>query len=521
VARYQPVTYADWTTIIGSIVAANLEITDQFGNPITPNFRVGGVLYTLEQIFALCFDAIENRLALVDTAHRISTAVGDDLDEFGLLMSKPRTGNTQARVPIKYVRNGGTGPAVTIPTDDTLLARDSTGQDTIQLTTAQDPSQPDGVSAILPVNGASVWGWATAVNPGVAGNIGAGTVDVLTGTIPGIDQVGNPPILDANVPAPTATVVGTPGTQSLLYAIVVNGMTGRTLTGPTASMTTAPNAMSGINYVHLTWASVIDAVSYDVLKRPVASLTWTLLGNVTTTALDDQGQATQAYLVPASNTTNQGIGGLNKEDDTPYRARIPLALSETASSTASAIVGAVEDLSGVRSAFLHDPVAGGSSPKPGTLTVQVVAASSPIPTGVGTLGDEIDQAIAKTKAAGIYVTWSELLPIQLTISYTLTVQSGSAATIGAALGDVNAAILAYFNTLSPGDTARISHILQAMLNALESNDTVIAGGADAAVTACAITDGVTIWTMQDVPAPSSTSLLGTTSGSITAGIVGG
>ncbi len=115
-----------------------------------------------------------------------------------------------------------------------------------------------------------------------------------------------------NPNAPTCTVVGTPGTTHVKYAVQgqdYNG--GVTLVSSDCSLTTAPNTLSGTNYVQVQWGSGqnYDGVQYwYVVKNDntavlsngtpytaYASGVWTLL---------DQGQYTfTSYTAPSRNST--------------------------------------------------------------------------------------------------------------------------------------------------------------------------------------------------------------------------
>ena len=93
------------------------------------------------------------------------------------------------------------------------------------------------------------------------------------------------------------------GTTAYTYYIVARNANGATVPSPAGTTATGNAVLSATNYNALSWAAVLNAVSYDVLKGTTA----TLLANVTTTSLNDTGQATGAYTPNTANTTGGNL----------------------------------------------------------------------------------------------------------------------------------------------------------------------------------------------------------------------
>lgn len=112
--------------------------------------------------------------------------------------------------------------------------------------------------------------------------------------------------------APTLTVVGTPGAQTVEYLLVARDTHGATLPGPSTTLTTAPAVLGPVDYVTVSWAEVRYAATYD-LYRVQGGVDQGLLINVSTTTHDDQGSGcvtpgTVANMVPQINTTETSLG---------------------------------------------------------------------------------------------------------------------------------------------------------------------------------------------------------------------
>ena len=109
--------------------------------------------------------------------------------------------------------------------------------------------------------------------------------------------------------APTVTVAGTPGTTTLTYYIVAHVNGGVTLPSAGTTITNAPNALDGNNYVRIKGPSTIGGSS-----DPWSNATWDILKGNTSTSLytnasftpngvSDQGGSTSAYTAPTRNST--------------------------------------------------------------------------------------------------------------------------------------------------------------------------------------------------------------------------
>lgn len=101
--------------------------------------------------------------------------------------------------------------------------------------------------------------------------------------------------------APTLTTVGTPGSTSYTYEVsALDGGGGETLVGAAATITTGNATLDGSNYVHLAWAAVARATSYNIYGR--TGSTRTLIGTSSTTSYDDKG-TNVGTAKPSSNTS--------------------------------------------------------------------------------------------------------------------------------------------------------------------------------------------------------------------------
>lgn len=96
----------------------------------------------------------------------------------------------------------------------------------------------------------------------------------------------------------TATVQGTAGTTSALYAVIATNSAGDALLRQQVSLTTAPNALSDSNYVAFQWSAVPGATGYKLVKSTNGGGSWVQVGATTATgalSLADTGQSTSAY----------------------------------------------------------------------------------------------------------------------------------------------------------------------------------------------------------------------------------
>jgi hypothetical protein len=101
--------------------------------------------------------------------------------------------------------------------------------------------------------------------------------------------------------APTVTVQGTPGTTAYRYRVTAVDNDGtESVAGPAGTTATGPAALSGANFVRLSWAAVPDAVAYRVYGRTGADGTLTRLAQVSATTFDDTGAAGTGEALPAA-----------------------------------------------------------------------------------------------------------------------------------------------------------------------------------------------------------------------------
>jgi hypothetical protein len=102
-----------------------------------------------------------------------------------------------------------------------------------------------------------------------------------------------------------AGVVGTPGTVSACYWVVVNYVGGSVLSAAPICLNNIPVTLSSSNYVQIGWAAAAGTnVTYDVLKTttrtpPVAGASTSLVTGLTVTTTNDQGGSLSAYTVAA------------------------------------------------------------------------------------------------------------------------------------------------------------------------------------------------------------------------------
>jgi len=119
----------------------------------------------------------------------------------------------------------------------------------------------------------------------------------------------------ANPYPPTCTVVGTPGTATIKYAVqavdasgpvfgIVTG-DGNTLVSSDTTVSNAPNTLNGTNYVQCTWGSGYDGVQfwYLVKNDTTADLGFFSYAGGVWTANDDGSLTFASYGPPARNST--------------------------------------------------------------------------------------------------------------------------------------------------------------------------------------------------------------------------
>ncbi len=94
------------------------------------------------------------------------------------------------------------------------------------------------------------------------------------GGISATGKVSTQPLVNPN--APTCTVIGTPGTATVKYAVQAHDFNGgNTLVSPDCTVTNAPNTLNGTNYMKVVWGS---GQNYDGVQL------WYLVKNDTTAA---------------------------------------------------------------------------------------------------------------------------------------------------------------------------------------------------------------------------------------------
>ena len=123
--------------------------------------------------------------------------------------------------------------------------------------------------------------------------------------------------------APTLSVVGTPGSTTASYYAVAHCGGGVTLPSAAATITNAPGALNGSNYVQVQvpstytgfngWPDQWSMCAWDILKGDT-SHSLTTSAYLASGIYNDQGGTTSAYTAPAQNTTgtlyvgNPGLG---------------------------------------------------------------------------------------------------------------------------------------------------------------------------------------------------------------------
>jgi hypothetical protein len=122
--------------------------------------------------------------------------------------------------------------------------------------------------------------------------------------------------LGAGSPVPVSSlgagVVGTPGTSTACYWVVVNYVGGSVLSAAPICPTNIPNTLSSMNYVQLGWqAAAGTSVTYDVLKTatktpPTLGASTALSTGLTVTTATDQGGSLSPY-TQAGFTYPQGL----------------------------------------------------------------------------------------------------------------------------------------------------------------------------------------------------------------------
>jgi hypothetical protein len=102
--------------------------------------------------------------------------------------------------------------------------------------------------------------------------------------------------------APTLSVVGTPGSTTVSYAIVCDDFAGgKTLPSSFTQITNAPDSLSSSNYVAINWTEEDGCARVDILKNNTSTELLTRSAYYGTAP--DTGQSTSAYTAPTRNTT--------------------------------------------------------------------------------------------------------------------------------------------------------------------------------------------------------------------------
>lgn len=118
-------------------------------------------------------------------------------------------------------------------------------------------------------------------------------------------------------------VVGTAGTTTACYWVVVNYIGGGVLAAAPACLSNVPNTLSSSNYVQISWQAAAGTnVTYDVLKTttstpPAAGASVSLATGLTTTTSNDQGGSLSAYTIKAfPYAAGQALIAINNRDYT-------------------------------------------------------------------------------------------------------------------------------------------------------------------------------------------------------------
>ena len=452
-------TFPSYDSLKASIIAdVQQNVKPMVNGQVVPvDYSLGSNILTLTEIVSLVMDQFFGQLQLVDLALRLSSAQGDDLDDIGALVDCARIQGAQSTAVAKFSRQSFLGAtAVNIPVGVRVYAYDQYQNPVIEFSTVQDPSLNPGIAGVLPSGAQAIWLYVQATDVGTLGNVVAGQLAVIGDPIPGIDTVSNPQV--ASVPTgPTVTNQGTNHGQTYQYMIVANGVTGSALPSPVGQVLTGDNTPNNL----ITWTGVADAATYTVLRNTgtVTTPVWQQVGLTasTITSLVDNNLVPIAYALPSVNTTNTGIGGIDREADDDYRARIPTALAAKSTATMASLLGVVAAIPGVTQAFGVD--AGQNGLAAGYAQIQFVGSSNPISAATLTA---IINAIAATKAAGIIVSELQIVPIPVNVAYTFAAQSG--VTASTLITAIDTAISNMLSSQTPGTPIRYGQIMLVIQN---------------------------------------------------------
>jgi hypothetical protein len=109
--------------------------------------------------------------------------------------------------------------------------------------------------------------------------------------------------------APTVTIVGTPGTQTVSYEIVAIGPNGDSMPSTVGTSSTAPTTLSATNYAQLAWTPSAGAYLGQRIIRTAGGGSQGVIAVVGPTAasFNDTGLAATAYTAALSNPQNSNL----------------------------------------------------------------------------------------------------------------------------------------------------------------------------------------------------------------------
>lgn len=425
--------YQDVLATVLADFAQGIVQYNSLGQRIPPDLSEGSPLLALARRAASIEGALYGLAEKMDTALRLASAAGLDLDDIGYPEDVKRILGLPASWPVKYGRAVGTTGAVPLPVLASVRAANPVTGGALLAHLQQDPAQAQGTAGVMPSGASSVWIFAPADDVGAVGNIAAGQINGGD-PINGVVLLGNPQTADPV--APTLSVLGTPGTTTLQYRMVVHGLTGTTLPGQIATITTAPGTLDLTNKVRVSWATPDDSTSVDILK--LVGGVWLALVVQTSDHIDDTGQACSAYTLPTQNTTHQATGGAGDESDTSLRTRIPTAPAARGSATVAAIMAAAARQQNVGRVFGQD-----LTPSNGYVTIRVVPVAPPLTAAQHTA---VQTAIDNARAGGITNILIEQALTPVAIAYTVQTPVGTP-TPSNLVPAINAAIVATVNAV--------------------------------------------------------------------------
>jgi len=423
--------YVDILATVLADFASGIVQYNSLGQRIPPDLSEGSPLLALARRAAAIEDALYGLAEKMDAATRLSSAQGQDLADIGYPEGITPIPGLAAAWPVKYGRVVGTTGAVPLPALAAVRAPNPVAGGTLLAHLQQDPAQPSGVAGVLPAGANSVWIFAPSDTVGAAGNIASGQINGGD-PISGVQLLGNPQTADPV--APTLTVMGTAGTTTVSYRMVVHGITGTTLPGLIATITNAPTTFGVGSGVHVTWATPDDSTMVDILKL-VGGVWMGLVVNTSQGFIDDTGQAPFAYgPLPTLNTTQRATGGVDDESDTSLRARIPTAPAARGSATLASIMTKVAAVPGVARVFGQD-----LTPSNGYVTIRVVPQAPPF-----TLQQRasVQNVIDTNRAGGVTGILIEQPLTPVDVAYTVQTPAGTF-TPSYLVPGINAAITAY------------------------------------------------------------------------------